>query len=189
MAIVILNAILGFVQEFKAEKAIEALQKMLSPKCRVVRDGKESEMDASELVPGDIVLLEIGDRVPGDLRLIEAVNLKVDESALTGESVSVNKAVKSVPAEAPLAERRDMVWMGTGVTNGYAKGVVVATGMDTEFGKIAKLTSEVKPAGGRHDNARTWSQGDGTPKRSSKKIAGGRKPRQRQRYLHRQDWR
>ena len=144
MAIVILNGILGFVQEFKAEKAIEALQKMLSPKCRVIRDGREVEIDAAELVPGDIVLLEIGDRVPGDLRLIEAVNLKVDESALTGESVSVNKAVKSVPEAAPLAERRDMAWMGTSVTNGYAKGVVVATGMATEFGKIAKLTSEVK---------------------------------------------
>ncbi len=144
MAIVILNGVLGFVQEFKAERAIEALQKMLSPSCRVVRDGKESRIDASELVPGDIVLLEIGDRVPADLRLLEAVNLKVDESALTGESVSVAKRVKAVPEAAPLAERSDMVWMGTNVTNGYAKGVVVATGMSTEFGKIAKLTSEVK---------------------------------------------
>ncbi len=144
MAIVVLNGILGFVQEYKAEKAIEALQKMLSPRCKVLREGKEIEIDASWLVPGDIVLLEIGDRVPADLRLVEAVNLKVDESALTGESVSVAKGVKSVPEKAPLAERRDMVWMGTNVTNGYAKGVVVATGMATEFGKIAKLTSEVE---------------------------------------------
>ncbi len=144
LAIVILNGILGFVQEFKAEKAIEALQRMLSPKCRVIRAGKEREIDAVELVPGDIVLLEIGDRVPADLRLIEAVNLKVDESPLTGESVPVAKTVRAVPEEAPLAERSDMVWMGTSVTNGYARGVVVATGMATEFGKIAHLTSEVQ---------------------------------------------
>ncbi|WP_201352626.1 HAD-IC family P-type ATPase [Hydrogenimonas urashimensis] len=144
MAIVVLNGILGFVQEFKAEKAIEALQKMLSPRCKVVREGKETEIDAARLVPGDIVLLEIGDRVPADLRLIQAVNLKIDESALTGESVSVSKNVKPVPEAAPLAERHDMAWMGTSVTNGYARGVVVATGMATEFGKIAKLTSEVK---------------------------------------------
>ncbi|BDY12519.1 HAD-IC family P-type ATPase [Hydrogenimonas cancrithermarum] len=146
LAIVILNGILGFVQEFKAEKAIEALQKMLSPRCKVLRDGKEAEIDAAMLVPGDIVLLEIGDRVPADLRLIEVVNLKIDESALTGESVSVTKAVKAVLKAAPLAERRSMAWMGTNVTNGYAKGIVVATGMNTEFGKIAKLTSEVKQA-------------------------------------------
>ncbi len=144
LAIVVLNGILGFVQEFKAEKAIEALRKMLTPRCRVVRDGSETEIDAVELVPGDIVLLEIGDRVPADLRLMESVNLKVDESALTGESVSVTKSVAPVPERAPLAERRDMVWMGTSVTNGFARGVVVATGMATEFGKIARLTSEVK---------------------------------------------
>ena len=144
LAIVILNGILGFVQEYKAEKAIEALQQMLSPVCKVVRDGKEREMDASKLVPGDIVLLEIGDRIPADLRLIQAVNLKIDESALTGESVSITKNDEAVSITAPLAERFDMAWMGTSVTNGYARGVVTATGMDTEFGKIAKLTSEVR---------------------------------------------
>jgi len=144
LAIVVLNGILGFVQEFKAEKAIEALQKMLSPRCRVLREGREFVLDVTELVPGDIVLLEIGDRVPADLRLLEAVNLKIDESALTGESVSVPKRVGTVPEAAPLAERYDMAWMGTGVTNGYARGIVTATGMATEFGKIAKLTSEVK---------------------------------------------
>jgi len=146
LAIVLLNGILGFVQEFKAERAIEALQKMLSPQCKVVRDGKRRRIDASRLVPGDIVLLEIGDRVPADLRLLEAVNLKVDESALTGESVPVTKERSTVPEAAPLAERRNMVWMGTTVTNGYARGVVVATGMATEFGKIARLTSEVERA-------------------------------------------
>ncbi|WP_457599225.1 HAD-IC family P-type ATPase [Hydrogenimonas sp.] len=146
LAIVVLNGILGFVQEFKAERAIEALQRMLSPRCRAIRGGEETRIDASQLVPGDIVLLEIGDRVPADLRLLEAVNLKVDESALTGESVPVAKETSAVPEAAPLAERRDMVWMGTSVTNGYAKGVVVATGMATEFGKIARLTSEVERA-------------------------------------------
>lgn len=144
LAIVILNGILGFAQEFKAEKAIEALQKMLSPKCTVIRDGQKTEIGSSYLVIGDIVLLEIGDVIPADLRLIEAINLKVDESALTGESVSVSKNIKPVKEDTPLSGRSSIVFMGTSATNGYAKGVVVATGMRTEFGKIAKLTSEVK---------------------------------------------
>ena len=144
LAIIILNAILGFVQEYKAEKAIEALQKMLSLKCKVIRDGKEQSINAQQLVPGDIVLIELGDKIPADMRLISAVNLKVDESALTGESVSVSKSVSTVAADQPLSMQSDMAWMGTNVTNGYAKGVVVATGTDTEFGKIAKLTSEIK---------------------------------------------
>jgi len=144
LAIVILNGILGFVQEYKAEKAIEALQQMLSPVCKVLRDGKEKEIDASHLVPGDIVLLEIGDRVPADLRLIEAINLKIDESALTGESASINKTDKVISKAVPLAEQFNMARMGTSVTNGYARGIVVATGMDTEFGRIARLTSEVE---------------------------------------------
>lgn len=144
LAIVILNGILGFAQESKAEKAIEALQKMLSPKCIVIRDGQKTEIDSSYLVIGDIVILEIGDVVPADLRLIEAVNLKADESALTGESVSVNKNMEPVDENAPLSNRSSIVFMGTSITNGYAKGVVVAAGMKTEFGKIAKLTSEVK---------------------------------------------
>jgi len=144
LAIVILNGLLGFAQEFKAEKAIEALQKMLSPRCKVLREGSRVEIDAGELVPGDIVLLEIGDRVPADLRLIEAVNLKVDESVLTGESASVSKSVLSVAGATPLPERSDMAWMGTSVTNGYARGLVTATGMSTEFGRIARLTSETE---------------------------------------------
>ncbi len=144
LAIVILNGILGFVQEWKAEKAMAALQKMLSPQCKVIREGKESEIGASGLVPGDIVLLEIGDRVPADLRLIEALNLKADESALTGESAPVHKAVDPVPEDAPLASRRSIAWMGTSITNGRARGVVVATGMRTEFGRIAQLTQSVE---------------------------------------------
>ena len=143
MIIIILNGILGFVQEFKAEKAIEALQKMLSLRCKVLREGEKREVNSNELVPGDIVFLEIGDKIPADLRLIEAVNLKVDESALSGESVSSLKNPKAVPQKSALGERSSMAWMGTNVVNGYAKGIVVATGMQTEFGKIAKMTSEV----------------------------------------------
>lgn len=143
MAIVVLNGILGFVQEWKAERAIEALQGMLSPHCTVVREGVEREIDAVALVPGDIVLLSIGDRVPADLRLVEALNLRVDESSLTGESVPVNKSIEPAESTAPLAERSSMTWMGTSATNGRAYGVVVATGMETEFGRIAQLTQTV----------------------------------------------
>ncbi|WP_201333193.1 HAD-IC family P-type ATPase [Nitratiruptor sp. YY09-18] len=146
MAIVILNGILGFIQEFKAEKVIEALQRMLSPHCKVIRNGQKITIEAKFLVPGDIVVLQIGDRVPADLRLTESVNLKINESALTGESVPVNKWIDPEPEDAPLAVRKDMAYMGTNVTNGYGKGIVVATGMATEFGKIAKLTSEVEQA-------------------------------------------
>lgn len=144
LAIVILNGILGFVQEWKAEKSLQALANMLAPHCTVVRDGHEQKVEARLLVPGDIVVLEIGDRVPADLRLIEAVNLKVDESALTGESVSVHKETTPVSAETPLAGQRCMVWMGTNITNGRARGVVTATGMKTEFGRIALLTRNIK---------------------------------------------
>ena len=143
LVIVILNGILGFVQEWKAENAIEALQQMLQPRCMVVRNGRDQVVDSKDLVPGDIVLLEIGDRIPADLRLTEALNVKVDESTLTGESGSVGKDVEPDPAEAPLAQRKSMLWMGTAVTNGRARGIVTATGMATEFGRIAKLTQSV----------------------------------------------
>ncbi len=144
MVIVILNGILGFIQEWKAEKAIEALQKMLAPHCRVVRDGREQKIDAKELVPGDIVVLETGDRTPGDLRLFEAWELRMDESSLTGESESVAKQTKPVDENAPLAEQSSMAWMGTEVTNGRARGVVTSTGMATEFGRIARLTLTIE---------------------------------------------
>jgi Ca2+-transporting ATPase len=143
LVIVLLNGILGFVQEWKAERAMEALQRMLSPHCRVVRDGKEQEIDASMIVPGDIVVLEIGYTVPADLRLIGSLNLKADESSLTGESESVNKDVEPVSSEADLSERSSMAWMGTVITNGRGRGVVIATGMTTEFGRIAHLTQMV----------------------------------------------
>lgn len=143
LVIVVLNGILGFVQEWRAERAIEALQKMLSPRCRVVRDVRECEIEASDIVPGDVVVLEIGYRVPADLRLVEVLNLKTDESSLTGESESMAKGITPVASKTPLAERRSMAWMGTVVTNGRGLGVVVATGMATEFGRIAHLTQSV----------------------------------------------
>lgn len=140
LAIVIINGALGFVQEWRAERSLEALQRMLAPRCKVIRDGEASEIDAGELVPGDMVLLEVGDRVPADLRLVEALNLRMDESSFTGESVPVSKGIESVDSETALAEQSSMVWMGTAVTNGRAQGAVVATGMTTEFGRIAHLT-------------------------------------------------
>ena len=133
LVIIVLNGILGFVQEFKAENAIEALKKMLHPTCKVLRDSKEKIIDAKLLVPGDIVLLETGDKIPADLRLIESYNLKVDEASLTGESEPVAKDTLTL----------NMAWMGTSVVNGRGMGLVVATGMNTQFGKIASMTQDV----------------------------------------------
>lgn len=144
LVIIVLNGILGFIQEFKAENAIEALREMLHPTCKVLRDSKEQIIDTKLLVPGDIVLLEIGDKVPADLRLIHVYNLKVDESSLTGESASVYKNIDSVNKETPLQEQSDMAWMGTAVVNGRGSGIVVQTGMNTQFGKIAFMTQSVK---------------------------------------------
>jgi Ca2+-transporting ATPase len=140
LVIILLNGLLGFVQEWKAERAIEALRQMLEPQCKVIRDDREMVIDARMLVPGDIVLLATGDHVPADLRLIETLNLNVDESLLTGESALVYKNTEVAAAGTNLAERPCMVWMGTAITNGRARGVVIATGMATEFGRIARLT-------------------------------------------------
>jgi len=144
LAIVVLNGILGFIQEWKAERAVEALQSMLSPRCTVIRDGIEKEIEASLLVPGDLVVLEIGNHVPADIRLTEAVNFKVDESALTGESIPVAKQPEPVKENTTFAAQKSMAWMGTTVTNGRAYGLVVSTGMQTEFGRIAHLTQSVQ---------------------------------------------
>jgi Ca2+-transporting ATPase len=141
MVIVVLNGLLGFFQEYKAENAIEALKQMLHPTCLVIRDSYEKIIDAKLLVRGDIVLLNIGDKVPADSRLIECFNLKVDESALTGESSSVSKS--SLPEQSNL-KQSNMVWMGTSIVNGRAKAVVVETGMNTQFGKIAYMTQSVE---------------------------------------------
>ena len=144
LVIIVLNGLLGFVQEFKAEKAIEALRKMLHPTCKVLRDSKEQLLDAKLLVPGDIVLLEIGDKIPADLRLIESFNLTIDESSLTGESASVSKNSKAVNEDTPLSEQSCMAWMGTAVVNGRGIGIVTETGMQTQFGKIADMMQSVE---------------------------------------------
>jgi len=144
LIIIVLNGILGFIQEFKAENAIESLKKMLHPTCKVIRESKEQIIDAKMIVPGDIVLLEIGDKIPADLRVLESYNLKVDESSLTGESESVAKDSSMLNSNTSLAEQSNMGWMGTAVVNGRGTGLVVQTGMDTEFGKIAEMTQSVQ---------------------------------------------
>jgi Ca2+-transporting ATPase len=140
LLIVILNAVMGVVQESKAEHAMEALQSLSAPHTRVIRDGQEQIIEASELVPGDIIKLEAGDSVPADARLIRSVSLKSEESALTGESVPSEKdATAAVAADAPLGDRSTMVFSGCSITYGTALAVVTGTGMDTEMGKIANL--------------------------------------------------
>jgi Ca2+-transporting ATPase len=137
--IVILVAVAGFVQEYRAEKAIEALKKLAAPKARVLRDGKETLIPAREVVPGDVLVLEAGDTVPADARIVEAVELKADEAVLTGESTPVGKSLVTAKPEAPIAERQNMLFMATHTIYGRGKAAVVSTGMKTEFGKIAEL--------------------------------------------------
>lgn len=139
LAVVIINTVIGFIQEFKAGKAIEALGEMVPEKATVQRDGNKSVISVSELVPGDIVHLAAGDRVPADMRIIHQKNLMVEEAALTGESFPVQKSVASVAPDAVLGDRTCMVYGGTLVTSGTAKAVVTATGMLTELGKISDM--------------------------------------------------
>jgi Ca2+-transporting ATPase len=139
IAIVLATAILGFVEEFRSEKAVEALKKMTAPTTVVRRDGKEVKIQSTEIVPGDIILLHTGDKIPADARLLKSFNLKIDEASLTGESSPVNKNIDSCGAEADLNDRRDMVFTGTVVVYGRGEAVVTSTGMNTEFGKIAKM--------------------------------------------------
>jgi Ca2+-transporting ATPase len=140
LAIVILNAILGVVQEGRAEEALAALKKMASPNARVLRQGHVITVPSRDLVPGDIVILETGNYVPADGRLTESVNLRIEEASLTGESVPVGKDARdALPAEAPLGDRRNMAFMSTLVTYGRGQGLVVATGMQTQIGKIAEM--------------------------------------------------
>jgi Ca2+-transporting ATPase len=138
-AIVVINGLIGFFLEYRAEHALLALRAMTAPHARVRRDGHIREIPAAEVVPGDLLLLEAGDIVAADARLIEAHALTVNEAALTGESLPAEKSTQPVAADAPLAERRDTVFMGTAVTNGSALAEIVATGMNTELGKIAHL--------------------------------------------------
>lgn len=142
--VVLINAVIGFVQEGKAEKALEAVRGMLATRARVIRDCQHVEIDASQLVPGDIVLLEPGDKVPADLRLIWVKNCQVMEAALTGESVPVQKQVEEVTMESALGDRHCMAYSGTLVSAGHAQGAVIATGEQTEIGKIGTLVSAVQ---------------------------------------------
>lgn len=144
LSIVILNACLGFFQEYKAEKTLEALKKLAAPKAKVIRAGKKIKINSEELVPGDIILLEIGDRIPTDSRLIEEFNFYVNESTLTGESVPVKKQIQKIEKEVPVFEQKNMAFMGTIVTCGKAQAVVTSTGMQTEFGKIAELVQVIE---------------------------------------------
>ncbi|MFZ6027177.1 MAG: cation-translocating P-type ATPase [Chloroflexota bacterium] len=146
IAVIVLFAVgLGFVQEYRAERAIEALRQMAAPTATVLRDSVEVEVAASGLVPGDVILLHTGDRVPADVRLIETVNLQVEEAALTGESLPVEKHVHALEnPELSVGDRKNMAYAGTAVTYGRGKGVAVATGMQTEFGKIAQLLQTVE---------------------------------------------
>ncbi|MGZ8696953.1 MAG: cation-translocating P-type ATPase [Gaiellaceae bacterium] len=144
-AIVVLNAVLGFVQEVGAERAVLALRSAVQRSAEVIRDGREREISVEELVPGDVIVLREGDRVPADARLATAERLELDESALTGESTPVDKRIAAVAGETPLADRSSMVFSGTGVTRGRGRALVTATGVNTEVGTIARLTAQAKP--------------------------------------------
>lgn len=144
LAIVIINAIIGVAQENKAEESLEALEKMSAPQCKVIRDGQVEVVESQLLVPGDIVMLDTGDAIPADLRLIEAVNLKVQDSALTGESEPEEKFTYAIESEeVPLGDRDNLGFSSSTVTYGRGKGVVIATGMQTEVGKIAAMIQSV----------------------------------------------
>ncbi len=143
IVILILNAVIGFIQEYRAEKAMTALKKMAAPSATVIRNGMPETISASRLVPGDFVMLEAGKIVPADMRLVEAVQLKVEEASLTGESVPIEKHIKALPDEhLPIGDRKNIAYKGTFVTYGRGSGVVVATGMNTELGKIAAMLQE-----------------------------------------------
>ena len=143
--IVVFAVVLGFIQEYRAERAIEALREMAAPTVIVIRDGREMEIAARDLVQGDIILLQAGDKVAADARLLESVNLQTDEAALTGESLPVHKKIKALPEEAlSLGDRSNMVFGGTIVTYGRGRGIVVATGMNTEVGQIAEMLQTVE---------------------------------------------
>lgn len=144
LAVVLANAVIGFVQEGKAEAAMSAIRQMLAPHAAVLRDGQRVTLDGADLVPGDIVLLEAGDKVPADLRVLEARGLAAQEAILTGESVPVEKGPEPVAALAALGDRRSMLWSGTLVTQGTARGLVVATGAGTEIGRIGGLLAGVE---------------------------------------------
>ncbi|MDE5414063.1 cation-transporting P-type ATPase [Alkalihalobacterium chitinilyticum] len=144
LLVAVINAVIGYVQENKAEKALNGIRNMLSLKANVIRGGLRTEVASKELVPGDIVLLRAGDKVPADLRVLRADNLKVEESPLTGESVSVEKRIETLPEDTVLGDRKNMVFSGTAIASGSGLGVVVATGEQTEIGKINRSMTQVE---------------------------------------------
>lgn len=143
LVILVANAIIGMVQEAKAEQSLDALERMAAPHCKVIRDGERRIIPSRELVPGDVVEIETGDSIPADLRLTEAVNLKVQEAALTGESVPVEKRVGSIEGEVSIGDRVNMAFASCSVTYGRGRGIVVATGSDSEMGRIAAMIASV----------------------------------------------
>ncbi|OGP91766.1 MAG: ATPase [Deltaproteobacteria bacterium RBG_16_54_18] len=160
LVIVFFCAVLGFIQEYRAERALEALKKMLSPTITVLRGGKEEEVPSKELVPGDILLLEAGDKIPADARLIESHSLRCDEAPLTGESAPVGKRIDPLPEDVLVNDRKNIIFTGTTVTYGRGKAAVIATGMHTEFGKIAEevtaVATEKTPLEKRTDEIGKW---------------------------------
>ncbi|MCC7273119.1 MAG: cation-transporting P-type ATPase [Alphaproteobacteria bacterium] len=160
LAVVLANAVIGYLQEGKAEAAMAAIRGILAPRAAVLRDGRRVTVDAADLVPGDIVLLEAGDKVPADLRLLEARGLAAQEAILTGESVPVEKTLDPVAADAALGDRRSMLWSGTLVTQGTARGLVVATGAGAEIGRIGGMLAGVEqlttPLIARMDHFARW---------------------------------
>lgn len=143
--VIVLNAFLGFIQEYRADRSVKAIANLVSPMAKVIRDGIRKDVNQEELVPGDIVWLESGDKIPADLRIIDCVRVTVDESMLTGESVTVQKTTQSLdPSVSALGDRKNMAFMGTILLDGRGKGLVVQTGPKTELGKIAELTQEMK---------------------------------------------
>jgi len=160
LVIVVFCAVLGFIQEYRAERALEALKKMLSPTITVLRGGREKEVPSKDLVPGDILLLEAGDKIPTDARLVENHSLRCDEAPLTGESAPVGKDIKVLPENIRVNDKKNMVFTGTTVTYGRGKAVVTSTGMNTEFGKIAEevtaVATEKSPLEKRTDEIGKW---------------------------------
>jgi len=151
LAVILINAIIGFIQENKAERSIQALKRMIVPYARVFRGGELLQVHAKELVPGDIIFLEEGDRIPADARLLEVKNTRTVEASLTGESLPVDKDVKVLPEKTGLADRKNMVWMGTFVAGGQAKAVVVSTGIKTAIGKVAASIENIKKVKGHFE--------------------------------------
>ena len=151
LAVILINAIIGFIQENKAERSIQALKRMIVPYAKVFREGKLLQVHAKELVPGDIIFLEEGDRIPADARLLEVKNTRTVEASLTGESLPIDKDVKVLPEKIGLADRKNMVWMGTFVAGGQAKAVVVSTGIKTAIGKVATSIEKIKKVKGHFE--------------------------------------